>query len=183
MSNSAKINNRVNSYCRFSNMVFSHIDFVNCTFDFVEFISVKSSRSHFIHCNLTNVKWVMTLLWKFFWLLFLIWHFCSFTDTDLFGHVFVNCTLQNVTEFGVRGQCPTLDLDYNIYVEESLRGHLISQLALIPAAILTGLVLTIVERPKILGENTFVEFYSDKKLFSKFSISNIMQAPLFSFHL
>lgn len=57
----------------------------------------------------------------------------------------------NNTELSLSGSCPTLDLDYNIYIEEALHGHLVAQLAFVPAAALAGLALTVLQRPKMIG--------------------------------
>ncbi|XP_076653887.1 synaptic vesicle glycoprotein 2B isoform X2 [Halictus rubicundus] len=120
--------------CKFTKMVFSHVDFDYCTFQAVEFSSIKSSKTHFTHSEIT---------------------FSKFVDTDLSAQVFTNCTLRNNTELSLSGPCPTLDLDYNIYIEEALNGHLVAQLAFVPAAALAGLALTVLERPKMIGISLF----------------------------
>ncbi|XP_076293060.1 synaptic vesicle glycoprotein 2B isoform X1 [Lasioglossum baleicum] len=120
--------------CKFTKMVFSHVDFDNCTFQAVEFSSIKSSKTHFTHSEIT---------------------FSKFVDTDLSAQVFTNCTLRNNTELSLSGPCPTLDLDYNIYIEEALNGHLVAQLAFVPAAALAGLALTVLQRPKMIGISLF----------------------------
>lgn len=79
-----------------------------------------------------------------------------FVDTDLSAQVFTRCKLQNNTELSLSGPCPTLDLDYNIYIEEALHGHLVAQLAFVPAAALAGLALTVLQRPKVIGISLFL---------------------------
>jgi len=74
-----------------------------------------------------------------------------FVDTDLSAQVFTRCKLENNTELSLSGSCPTLDLDYNIYIEEALHAHLVAQLAFVPAAALAGLALTVLQRPKLIG--------------------------------
>ncbi|XP_058810447.1 synaptic vesicle glycoprotein 2B-like isoform X2 [Phymastichus coffea] len=120
--------------CRFSKIIFSHIIFDNCTFHSVEFSSIKSSRTHFTDSVIIDSK---------------------FIDTDLSAQVFTRCKLENNTELSLSGACPTLDLDYNIYIEEALHGHLVAQLVFIPAAAIAGLALTIFERPKMIGASLF----------------------------
>lgn len=122
------------SNCKFSKMVFSHVDFDNCTFQSVEFNNIKSSKTHFTHSIIVHSK---------------------FVDTDLSAQVFTNCTLENNTELSLKGPCPTLDLDYNIYIEEALHGHLVAQLSFVPAAALAGLALTVFQRPKMIGISLF----------------------------
>ncbi|KAK2577228.1 hypothetical protein KPH14_003374 [Odynerus spinipes] len=117
------------SYCKFTKMVLSHVDFVNCTFQFVEFSSIKSSKTHFTDSIIMHSK---------------------FVDTDLSAQAFTRCKLQNNTKLSLSGPCPTLDLDYNIYIEEALHGHLVAQLAFVPAATLAGLALTVLQRPKMI---------------------------------
>lgn len=77
-----------------------------------------------------------------------------FVDTDLSAQAFTRCKLQNNTELSLSGPCPTLDLDYNIYIEEALHAHLVAQLAFMPAAALAGLALTVLQRPKLIGQLT-----------------------------
>ncbi|XP_076241960.1 synaptic vesicle glycoprotein 2B isoform X2 [Calliopsis andreniformis] len=122
------------SECKFTKMVFSHVDFDNCTFQFVEFSSIKSSKTHFTDSVIVHSK---------------------FVDTDLSAQVFTRCKLENNTELSLSGPCPTLDLDYNIYIEEALHGHLVAQLAFVPAAALAGLALTVLQRPKMIGISLF----------------------------
>ena len=73
-------------------------------------------------------------------------------DTDLSTQVFVRCKLENNTELSVSSPCPTMDLDYNIYIEEALYGHLVAQLVFVVAAGLAGLALTNLQRPKMIGK-------------------------------
>ncbi|XP_076680065.1 synaptic vesicle glycoprotein 2B isoform X1 [Andrena cerasifolii] len=120
--------------CKFTKMVFSHVDFDNCTFQSVEFSSIKSSKTHFTDSVIIYSK---------------------FVDTDLYAQVFRRCKLENNTELSLSGPCPTLDLDYNIYIEEALHGHLVAQLAFVPAAALAGLALTVLQRPKMIGISLF----------------------------
>ncbi|XP_015602591.1 synaptic vesicle glycoprotein 2B isoform X1 [Cephus cinctus] len=120
--------------CQFTKMVFSHVNFDNCTFHSVEFSNIKSSKTHFTDSIIVDSK---------------------FVDTDLSAQVFTRCTLENNTELSLSGPCPTLDLDYNIYIEEALHGHLVAQLAFVPAAALAGLALTILQRPKMIGISLF----------------------------
>ncbi|KAG7210355.1 hypothetical protein KM043_011891 [Ampulex compressa] len=120
--------------CKFTKMIFSHVDFDNCTFQSVEFSSIKSSKTHFTDSVIVHSK---------------------FVDTDLSAQVFTRCRLENNTELSLSGPCPTLDLDYNIYIEEALHGHLVAQLAFVPAAALAGLALTAFQRPKIIGISLF----------------------------
>ncbi|XP_066597851.1 synaptic vesicle glycoprotein 2B-like isoform X2 [Prorops nasuta] len=120
--------------CKFTKMVFNHIDFDNCTFQSVEFSNIKSSKTHFIDSWIVDSK---------------------FVDTDLSKQVFIRCNMTNNTKLSVIGPCPTLDLDYNIYIEEALHGHLVAQLAFVPAAALAGLALTILQRPKMIGISLF----------------------------
>lgn len=47
-------------------------------------------------------------------------------------------------------------MDYNIYIEEALHGHLVAQLAFVPAAALAGLALTVLQRPKMIGISLFL---------------------------
>ncbi|XP_060828226.1 synaptic vesicle glycoprotein 2B-like isoform X1 [Bombus pascuorum] len=121
--------------CKFTKMVFSHVDFDNCTFQSVEFSSIKSSKTHFTDSVIVHSK---------------------FVDTDLSAQVFTRCKLENNTELSLSGPCPTLDLDYNIYIEEALHGHLVAQLAFVPAAILAGLALGSLERSKMIGISLFL---------------------------
>lgn len=121
--------------CKFTQMVFSHVDFDNCTFQNVEFTSIKSSKTHFTDSIIVDSK---------------------FVDTDLSAQAFTRCKLENNTELSLSGPCPTLDLDYNIYIEEALHGHLVAQLAFVPAAALAGLALTVCARPKIIGFSLFL---------------------------
>ncbi|XP_012289216.1 synaptic vesicle glycoprotein 2B isoform X2 [Orussus abietinus] len=120
--------------CKFTKMIFSHVDFDNCTFQSVEFGSIKSSKTHFTDSVIVDSK---------------------FVDTDLSAQVFIRCRLENNTELSLSGPCPTLDLDYNIYIEEALHGHLAAQLAFVPAAFLAGLALSVVQRPKMIGISLF----------------------------
>ncbi|XP_043506088.1 synaptic vesicle glycoprotein 2C-like [Polistes fuscatus] len=122
------------SYCKFTKMVLSHVDFDNCTFQFVEFSSIKSSKTHFTNSIIVHSK---------------------FVDTDLSAQAFTKCKMENNTKLSLSGPCPTLDLDYNIYIEEALHGHLVAQLAFIPAATLAGLALTVLQRPKMIGISLF----------------------------
>lgn len=46
-------------------------------------------------------------------------------------------------------------MDYNIYIEEALHGHLVAQLSFVPAAALAGLALTVFQRPKMIGISLF----------------------------
>jgi len=81
-----------------------------------------------------------------------VYIFCyRFVDTDLYAQAFTRCILENNTELSLSGPCPTLDLDYNIYIEEALHAHLVAQLAFVPAAALAGLALTVLQRPKLIG--------------------------------
>ncbi|OAD55375.1 Synaptic vesicle glycoprotein 2B [Eufriesea mexicana] len=121
--------------CKFTKLVFSHVDFDNCTFQSVEFSSIKSSKTHFTDSVIVHSK---------------------FVDTDLYAQAFTRCILENNTELSLRGPCPTLDLDYNIYIEEALHGHLVAQLAFVPAAALAGLALTVLQRPKMIGISLFL---------------------------
>ncbi|KYN14381.1 Synaptic vesicle glycoprotein 2B [Trachymyrmex cornetzi] len=122
------------SNCKFTKMIFSHVDFDNCTFQSVEFSSIKSSKTHFRDSVIIYSK---------------------FVDTDLSAQVFTRCKLENNTELSLSGSCPTLDLDYNIYIEEALHAHLVAQLAFVPAAALAGLALTVLQRPKLIGLSLF----------------------------
>ncbi|XP_015439033.1 PREDICTED: synaptic vesicle glycoprotein 2B-like isoform X2 [Dufourea novaeangliae] len=122
-------------HCRFTKMIFSHVDFDNCTFQAVEFSNIKSSKTHFTNSTIEYSK---------------------FVDTDLSRQVFRHCNLRNNTELSLSGPCPTLDLDYNIYIEEALHGHLVAQLAFVPAAALAGLALTVLQRPKMIGISLFL---------------------------
>ncbi|KAK0166445.1 hypothetical protein PV328_004865 [Microctonus aethiopoides] len=121
--------------CKFTKMVFSHVDFENCTFQSVEFTSIKSSKTYFTDSIIVNSK---------------------FVDTDLSEQVFIRCERKNNTKLGLSGPCPTLDLDYNIYIEEALHGHLVAQVAFIPAAALAGLALSVFQRPKTMGFSLFI---------------------------
>ncbi|XP_008207955.1 synaptic vesicle glycoprotein 2B isoform X2 [Nasonia vitripennis] len=121
--------------CKFSKIIFSHVDFDNCTFQSVEFSSIKSSKTHFTDSIIVDSK---------------------FIDTDLSAQVFTRCKLENNTELSLSGPCPTLDLDYNIYIEEALHGHLVAQLSFVPAAALAGLALTVLQRPKMIGVSLFL---------------------------
>ncbi|XP_014224341.1 synaptic vesicle glycoprotein 2B-like isoform X1 [Trichogramma pretiosum] len=121
--------------CKFIKMVFSHVDFDNCTFQSVEFSSIKSSKTHFTNSTIVDSR---------------------FIDTDLSEQAFVDCHTENVTQLSLRGPCPTLDLDYNIYIEEALHGHLAALLAFVPAAALAGLALTVLQRPKMIGVSLFL---------------------------
>ncbi|XP_046480590.1 synaptic vesicle glycoprotein 2B isoform X1 [Neodiprion pinetum] len=121
--------------CKFTKMIFSHVDFDNCTFQNVEFSSIKSSKTHFTDSTIVDSK---------------------FVDTDLSAQVFIRCKLENNTELSLSGPCPSLDLDYNIYIEEALHGHLVAQLAFVPAAALAGFALTVVQRPKMIGISLFL---------------------------
>ncbi|XP_011861460.1 PREDICTED: synaptic vesicle glycoprotein 2B-like isoform X2 [Vollenhovia emeryi] len=123
------------SNCKFTKMVFSHVDFDNCTFQSVEFSSIKSSKTHFRDSVIVYSK---------------------FVDTDLSAQVFTRCKLENNTELSLSGSCPTLDLDYNIYIEEALHAHLVAQLAFVPAAVLAGLALTVLQRPKLISFPLFL---------------------------
>ncbi|XP_043278967.1 synaptic vesicle glycoprotein 2B-like isoform X3 [Venturia canescens] len=121
--------------CKFNKMVFSHVNFNNCTFQSVDFTSIRSSKTHFTDSIIVDSK---------------------FVDTDLSAQVFTRCTLKNNTELSLSGPCPTLDLDYNIYIEEALHGHLVAQLAFVPAAALAGIALTVLQRPKMIGLSLFL---------------------------
>ncbi|XP_011301471.1 synaptic vesicle glycoprotein 2B-like isoform X1 [Fopius arisanus] len=121
--------------CKFNKMVFSHVDFDNCTFQSVEFTSIKSSKTHFTDSIIVDSK---------------------FIDTDLSKGSFVNCKLVNNTDLSLVGSCPTLDLDYNIYIEEALHGHLVAELAFVPAAIIAGIALGFLQGPKIIGLSLFL---------------------------
>lgn len=120
--------------CKFTKMIFSHVDFDNCTFTSVEFSNIKSSKTHFRDSLIVYSK---------------------FVDTDLSAQVFTRCKLENNTELSLSGPCPTLDLDYNIYIEETLHAHLVAQLAFVPAAVLAGFALTVLQRPKLIGLSLF----------------------------
>ncbi|KOX79617.1 Synaptic vesicle glycoprotein 2B [Melipona quadrifasciata] len=102
--------------------------FLNCN-------NIKSSKTHFTDSVIMHSK---------------------FVDTDLSAQVFTRCKLQNNTELSLSGPCPTLDLDYNIYIEEALHGHLVAQLAFVPAAALAGLALAVLQRPKVIGISLFL---------------------------
>lgn len=121
--------------CRFTKMVFNHVDFDNCTFQSVKFSSIRSSKTHFRDSVIVYSK---------------------FVDTDLSAQVFTRCKLMNNTELSLLGSCPTLDLDYNIYIEEALHAHLVAQLAFVPAATMAGLALTVLQRPKLIGLSLFL---------------------------
>lgn len=121
--------------CRFTKMVFSHVDFDNCTFQSVEFSSIKSSKTHFRDSKIV---------------------YSRFVDTDLSEEIFTRCKMENNTKLSLIGSCPTLDLDYNIYIEEALHAHLVAQLAFVPAAALAGLALTVLQRPKLIGLSLFL---------------------------
>ncbi|XP_057322020.1 synaptic vesicle glycoprotein 2B-like [Microplitis mediator] len=123
--------------CKFTKMVFSHVDFDNCTFKSVEFISIKSSKTHFVDSIIVNSK---------------------FLDTDLSAKIFNRCIMENNTKLSVISPCPTLDLDYNIYIEEALHGHLVAQIVIVVAAAFTGyFILTATfQRPKIIGLSLLV---------------------------
>ena len=82
--------------------------------------------------------------------------FDRFVDTDFSAQVFTNCEMVNNTQLSLSGPCPTLDLDYNIYIEEALHGHLVAQLAFVPAAALAGIALTVLQRPKMIGFSLFL---------------------------
>ncbi|KAH0546868.1 uncharacterized protein LOC123269146 [Cotesia glomerata] len=123
--------------CKFNKMVFSHVDFVNCTFKSVDFISIKSSKTHFADSIIVNSK---------------------FLDTDLSAKIFIRCVLENNTKLSVISPCPTLDLDYNIYIEEALHGHLVAQIVIVVAAAFTGyfILTTTFQRTKIIGLSLLV---------------------------
>lgn len=87
--------------------------------------------------------------------------FYRFVDTDLSAQVFTRCKMINNTELSLSGSCPTLDLDYNIYIEEALHAHLVAQLAFVPAAALAGLALTVLQRPKLIGK--LINFVAGRK--------------------
>lgn len=120
--------------CKFNKMIFSHVDFDNCTFQAVEFSSIKSSKTHFIDSIIENSK---------------------FLDTDLSAQVFVRCKFENNTELSIGNPCPTMDLDYNIYIEEVIYGHLVGQVMIVLSAAFTGFALTNLRRPKIIGISLF----------------------------
>lgn len=98
-------------------------------------------------------------------------------DTDLSAQVFTRCKLENNTELSLSGPCPTLDLDYNIYIEEALHGHLVAQLAFLPAAGLAGFALTVVQRPKMIGEIPDFPFLLPFDIFSSLN-SRYIAVPL-----
>ncbi|XP_034947522.1 synaptic vesicle glycoprotein 2B-like [Chelonus insularis] len=121
--------------CKFTKMVFSHVNFDNCTFQSVEFISIKSSKTYFTDSTIVD---------------------STFLDTDLSAQVFTRCILTNNTELSLSSSCPTLDLDYNIYIEEALHSHLVAQLAFIPAAAFAGFTLNIFQPSKLIGVSLFI---------------------------
>ncbi|XP_014217392.1 synaptic vesicle glycoprotein 2C-like isoform X2 [Copidosoma floridanum] len=121
--------------CKFHKLVISHVDFDNCTFQSVDFSNIRSSKTHFIDSVIVDSK---------------------FVDTDLSSQVFTRCKLENNTKLSLSGPCPTLDLDYNIYIEEVIHSHLAAQLTIVPAAVLAGLVLTTAKRSMTIGSSLFL---------------------------
>ncbi|XP_033226179.1 synaptic vesicle glycoprotein 2B-like isoform X2 [Belonocnema kinseyi] len=121
--------------CKFNKMIFSHVDFDNCTFQAVFFNGIKSSKTHFTDSIIENSK---------------------FVDTDLSAQVFVRCKLENNSQLSLTSPCPTLDLDYNIYIEEALYGHLVGQIMFVISAAFSGFILTNLQRPKMIGISLFL---------------------------
>ena len=64
----------------------------------------------------------------------------------------MRCKLENNTELSLSSPCPTLDLDYNIYIEEALYGHLVGQIMFVISAAFAGFILTNLQRPKMISE-------------------------------
>lgn len=79
-----------------------------------------------------------------------------FIDTDFSDQVFIRCKRENNTDLSVRSLCPTLDLDYNIYIEEVMHSHLAAHLTFVLMAVLSGVALTTLHRPKTIGEFSFI---------------------------
>ncbi|KAJ8681425.1 hypothetical protein QAD02_017212 [Eretmocerus hayati] len=121
--------------CSFSRVILNHVDFDNCTFKSVEFSNIRSSKTHFTNSTIVNAK---------------------FIDTDLSEQAFTRCIRENITKLSLSGSCPTLDLDYNIYIEEVMHSHLAAQLTFFPTAVLAGLALTVLQRPKTIGLSLFL---------------------------
>lgn len=117
--------------CQFNKLIINHVKFNNCKFKSVDFTSIRTSKTYFIDSEIVDSK---------------------FLDTDLTSQAFIRCKLENNTEFSLKGPCPTLDLDYNIYIEETLHAHLVAQLAFIFAAAFSGFALTEFRRPKMIGK-------------------------------
>ncbi|XP_044002671.1 synaptic vesicle glycoprotein 2B-like isoform X3 [Aphidius gifuensis] len=121
--------------CQFNKMIISHVKFYNCTFKSVDFTSIRSSKTYFIDSEIVDSK---------------------FVDTDLSSQAFIRCKFENNTDLSLKGPCPTLDLDYNIYIEETLHAHLVAQLAFIFAAAFAGFALNEFRRPKMIGLSLFI---------------------------
>lgn len=73
-------------------------------------------------------------------------------DTDLTDQHFENCLMSNVSVLSLSAGCP-LDFDYNIYLEEVFRQHLVGQLAIVPSAIFSAFAIGKLGRVKIIGES------------------------------